>query len=82
MPPYEFLPGLELRTCSAEDPMVMKLFASRAIDVRDAEGIAVRSEKTLDWPYVEEQLRPRVELKEEPEIMRTFARLHGLGATL
>ena len=36
--------------------MVMKLFASRAIDIRDAEGIAVRHEKTLDWRYVEEQL--------------------------
>ena len=40
--PFEFAPDLALRTCSAEDLMVMKLFASRAIDIRDAEGIAVR----------------------------------------
>ena len=80
--PFEFAPGLELRTCSAEDLMVMKLFASRAIDVRDAEGIAVRHSQTLDWRYIEEQLTPLVELKEEPEIMRTLTRLRGLAATL
>ena len=79
---FEFEPGLHLRTCSAEDLMVMKLFASRAIDIRDAEGIAVRHEKTLDWRYVEEQLAPLSELKEEPEIMQQFARLRRLGATL
>ncbi len=62
--------------------MVMKLFASRAIDIRDAEGIAVRHEKTLDWRYVEEQLRPLAELKEEPEIMQQFVRLRQLGSTL
>ena len=80
--PFEFTPGLQLRTCSAEDLMVMKLFASRAIDIRDAEGIAVRHDKTLDWRYIEEQLAPLAEAKEEPEIMRQFARIRRLGATL
>jgi hypothetical protein len=37
---FAFAPELELRTCSAEDLIVMKLFASRAIDVLDAEGVA------------------------------------------
>ena len=32
---FEFAPGIELRTCSAEDLIVMKLFASRAIDIRE-----------------------------------------------
>ena len=80
--PFEFAPGLELRTCSAEDLMVMKLFASRAIDIRDAGGIAVRHDNTLDWRYVEEQLKPLVELKEEPEILQTFAHPRRLSATL
>ncbi len=80
--PFEFEPGLELRICSAEDLMVMKLFASRAIDLRDAEGIAVRHHGTLDWRYMEEQLTPLAEAKEEPEILRQLARLRGLGATL
>ena len=79
---FEFAPQLELRTCSAEDLMVMKLFASRAIDIRDAEGIAVRHDKTLDWHYIEEQLSPLAEAKEEPEILRQFARIRQLGATL
>lgn len=79
---FEFAPGLELRTCSAEDLMVMKLFASRPIDIRAAEGIAVRHENTLDWRYVEEQLIPLAEAKEEPGILREFARIRHLGATL
>ena len=79
---FEFAPGLKLRTCSAEDLMVMKLFASRAIDIRDAEGIAVRHDKTLDWRYIEEQLVPLAEAKEEPEILQQFARIRGLSATL
>ena len=79
---YEFAPGLKLRICSAEDLMVMKLFASRAIDIRDAEGIAVRHDKTLDWRYIEAQLIPLAEAKEEPEILQQFARVRGLSATL
>lgn len=75
-------PGLELRTCSVEDLMVMKRFASRAIAIRDAEGIAVRHEKTLDWGYVEEQLTPLAEAKEEPEILGQLARMRRLGSTL
>ena len=71
---FEFAPQLELRTCSAEDLMVMKLFASRPIDIRD--------DKTLDWHYIEEQLSPLAEAKEEPEILRQFARIRQLGATL
>ena len=79
---FEFAPGLKLRICSAEDLMVMKLFASRAIDIRDAEGIAVRHDKTLDWRYVEEQLIPLAEAKEDPEILQQFARIRALNATL
>jgi len=77
-----FAPGLELRTCSAEDLMVMKLFASRAIDIRDAEGIAVRHDSTLDWSYIEEQLTPLAEAKEDPEIMRHLARIRRLGTII
>ncbi len=79
---FEFAPGVALRTCSAEDLMVMKLFASRAIDIRDAEGIAVRHDKTLDWCYVEAHLRPLAEAKGEPEILRQLARIRDLSATL
>lgn len=80
--PYEFAPGLALRTCSAEDLLVMKLFASRAIDIRDAEGIAVRHVHQLDWRYVEEQLTPLAEAKEEPGILSELARIRKLAAEL
>ncbi len=79
---FEFAPGVELRTCSAEDLMVMKLFASRPIDIRDAEGIALRNDQKLDWRYIEEQLTPLAEAKEDPEILRALVRLRGLGGTL
>lgn len=80
--PFEFAPGLELRTCSAEDLMVMKLFASRAIDVRDAEGIAVRHNRVLDWRYIEHHLAPLAEAKEDPRILTELARVRSLSATL
>jgi hypothetical protein len=77
---YSYSPGLSIRTCSAEDLVVMKLFASRPLDVRDAEGVVLRHGEELDWAYIEEQLDPLVELKEEPEILLTFARLKKLTA--
>ena len=75
--PFSFGPGLDIRTCSAEDLIVLKLFASRPLDVRDAEGVAVRHRDQLDWRYIENQLRPLVEIKQEPGILDTLARLRG-----
>lgn len=72
---FSFGPGLDIRTCSAEDLIVLKLFASRPLDVRDAEGVAIRHGDRLDWSYVEDQLRPLAEVKQDPEILRTLARL-------
>jgi len=75
---FAFAPGIELRTCSAEDLIVMKLFASRALDIRDAEGVVIRNRGKLNWIYTEEQLQPLVELKHEPSILRELARLREL----
>lgn len=75
--PFSFGPGLDVRTCSAEDLIVLKLFASRPLDVRDAESVVIRHRALLDWSYIEEQLTPLVELKEEPGILATLARLRG-----
>jgi hypothetical protein len=36
--PFSYGPALDVRTCSAEDLVVLKLFASRPLDIRDAEG--------------------------------------------
>jgi Nucleotidyltransferase of unknown function (DUF6036) len=75
---FAFAPGLELRTCSAEDLIVMKLFASRPGDIRDVEGVAIRNRSHLDWGYIEEQLHPLADLKDEPEILRAMERLREL----
>jgi hypothetical protein len=76
--PFSFAPGLDLRTCSAEDLIVLKLFASRPLDVRDAETVAIRQKGHLDWQYVEKQLRPLAEMKEEPRILQTLAAFRAL----
>lgn len=75
---YSVGPGLTLRTCSAEDLVVLKLFASRPLDIHDAEGVAIRQKNRLDWRYIEEQLSPLAEVKGQPEILQTLVRLRGL----
>lgn len=72
----EYMPGVALRTCTAEDLLVMKAFASRAIDWNDVRGILVRQgTRKLDWSYIRRQLQPLCDLKEAPEIM---TQLEGL----
>jgi hypothetical protein len=72
---YEFETGCSLRTCSAEDLIVLKLFAFRERDKLDADTVAVRQAGSLDWAYIEAHLAPLAELKAQPEIMEVFAKL-------
>ncbi|MEX1127674.1 MAG: nucleotidyl transferase AbiEii/AbiGii toxin family protein [Vicinamibacterales bacterium] len=67
---FTFPPDVPLRTCSAEDLLVLKAFADRPKDWIDIEGIVIRQSGRIDWPYVRSQLAPLVELKEAPEILR------------
>ncbi len=71
---FLFPPETRLRTCSAEDLIVMKAFAARAKDWLDVEGIIIRQTGKLDWPYIRGQLEPLVELKEAPAIMDELQR--------
>ena len=48
---FEFYPGMTLRTCSAEDLVVMKAFAGREQDWCDVKGIITRQD-TLDWEMI------------------------------
>jgi len=66
---FSFGSGAEIRTCSAEDLIILKLFASRPLDLRDAEGVENRHRGHLDWSYIEEQLTPLAEVKQDPEIL-------------
>jgi hypothetical protein len=71
---FAFGPHTLLRTCSAEDLIVMKAFAARTKDWLDVEGIIVRQTGKLDWAYILGQLQPLAELKECPEIMGELQR--------
>jgi hypothetical protein len=73
---FEFAPGVRLRTCSAEDLLVLKVFAGRPIDWRDVEMILRRHGAAgLDLGYVDARLEPLVAAKGEPELLEEFARL-------
>ncbi|OHB64252.1 MAG: hypothetical protein A2Y76_13135 [Planctomycetes bacterium RBG_13_60_9] len=74
---YEFLPGVSLLTCSAEDLIVLKAFADRPRDWGDVETIIVRQRAGLDWNYIFEQLEPLCQLRETPEILDRLHRLHN-----
>ena len=72
---WEAQPGVFLRTCSAEDLLVHKCFANRAIDWADVEGILARQAGKLDLEMVRSELRPLLEMKEDPGILRQLETL-------
>ena len=71
---FVYPPDISLRTCSAEDLIVLKSFAGRSQDWVDVERIIVRQTGRLDWDYIREQLAPLAELKETPEILDRLER--------
>ncbi|MCC7306296.1 MAG: nucleotidyl transferase AbiEii/AbiGii toxin family protein [Acidobacteria bacterium] len=71
---YTFIPGVTLKTCSAEDLIVFKAFANRLKDWGDIESI-VSVQERMDWEYVYRYLTPLAELKEEGEIIGELERL-------
>lgn len=58
-----------IRTCSAEDLVVMKAFASRPQDWIDLEKVIIRQGQRLNRQLIIEELTPLAELKEEPQIL-------------
>lgn len=66
---FDYAPDISLRTCSAEDLIVLKAFAGRGQDWADIERVIVRQTGKLNWDYIREQLQPLAELKEAPEIL-------------
>jgi hypothetical protein len=76
---YQFLPSVVLRTCSAEDLIVLKAFADRTRDWADIEGILLRHGSDLEWKLIYSELQPLCELKESPRIV---VQLRGLQSEL
>jgi hypothetical protein len=66
---FEYSNGFTLRTCSAEDLVILKAFAARDKDWLDIRQILAKQTGCLDLEYIRRHLQPLVELKEEPEIM-------------
>ena len=71
---FDYPRNIKLRTCSAEDLIVLKAFAGRGQDWVDVEGVIVRQTGKLDWTYVHQQLAPLAELKGAPEILDQLER--------
>jgi hypothetical protein len=65
----EIVPGASMRTCSAEDLIVHKAFASRPQDWVDIEGVLLRQQGRLDWSQIWTELSDLAALKEEPEML-------------
>jgi hypothetical protein len=65
----------EIRTCSAEDLVVLKSFASRPQDWIDVEKVIIRQGPRLDRALIVEEIKPLAELKEEPEILSRLDQL-------
>ncbi|MDR2115002.1 MAG: nucleotidyltransferase [Planctomycetaceae bacterium] len=73
---YEFETDYVLRTCSAEDLIILKAFANRDKDWLDVKSILLRQKGKLDLRYIKENLASLLyELKESPEIVSKFDEL-------
>lgn len=72
---FSYSPEVSLITCSAEDLVVLKAFAGREHDWIDVRAILVARAERLDWDYINEQLPPLCELKEDPEAVTRLAQL-------
>jgi predicted nucleotidyltransferase len=73
---YEFLPGVSLLTCSAEDLITLKAFADRPRDWADVETIVARQQTRLDWNYIFEQLEPLCQVRQDTDVLDRLRRLH------
>lgn len=65
---FEYAQNTKLLTCSAEDLIIMKAFASRPQDWVDVEGILIRQGDRLDIEYIFEHLDPLCAAKEDASI--------------
>ena len=71
----EMLPDVRLRLCTAEDLIVMKVFADRPLDWEDVISVVRRQRGRVDWSYVNAQLEPLAELKGAPELVVRLRRI-------
>lgn len=75
----DFMPGVQLPCCTADDLFVMKAFAARSRDWADLEGIAARQSGKLDIRHIERHLAELCELKGDPDIFPRAQRILGVA---
>lgn len=73
--PFEIGPDEALRTCSAEDLIVLKAFAGRDRDWADIEGVALRQADALDETLIWEELLPLLHAKDDHESAERLRRV-------
>ena len=73
--PWEIGAAAGLVTCSAEDLVVLKVFAGRDKDWLDVESVAVRQGTRLDVGLISRELAPLLELKDDA---RSWPRLEAI----
>jgi hypothetical protein len=69
---WEIVPGLSLRTCSAEHLIVYKLVTARMHDLGDVESVVRRQGTRLDVELIRRWGREFAELKEDLDLLRPF----------
>ena len=72
---FSFNEKTVLPTCSADDLFIMKLFAAREKDWRDAEGIVLRQGKKLKRSYILSHLDELCRATDRPEILDVARRI-------
>jgi len=72
--PWALGDGNSLQTCSAEDLVVMKVFAARDKDWADVTGILERQGEKLDFDLIRHELVPLLEAKGEPDLVNELER--------
>jgi hypothetical protein len=74
---WRLAPDAVLRTCTAEDLIVLKAFASRPQDWIDVESIAIRQQQKLDWKLVFEELEPLAAVRDVPGLLDRLRQLRN-----
>ncbi len=73
--PFEFAKDVFLKTCTAEDLIVMKAFSGREKDWSDIEGVLAKQRGRLNWPRIWESLEPLAAATDKREMILRLKRL-------
>jgi len=69
---WQAVPGLALRTCSAEDLVVHKVLVGRAQDWANVEKVQQRPGRRLNVALIQGELAPLRALKESPKSLDQY----------